>query len=483
MTNPFTARDYERFQGLVLERTGLHFGDSKARDLAVHLDAAFEETGIDEVSTYYARLRAASLDNELWVDLINRLIVNETFFFRNAPQFAALRDFILPSLIRSRRESNQLFLRLWCAGCATGEEPYSLAILLYEALPDISQWNIMLMATDINRHSLAYAAKGVYGDRSFRSETPSYVRKRYFRTNGRTAELMLEIRQMVRFSYHNLAEDNYPSVANNTLGLDLIMCRNVTIYFPQDTTRRIVQRFRESLVEDGWLIVGHSEPHISLYAGFEVRNFEATVIYQKAPKSEAKEPIIWWTNEPATPPHANLSGPASVRQPSTASSSKRRASPAKKKIATQTAPAKEPPSPNAAVLSYLEKAREFANRMQWPEAHQWLDRALEQEPLLLEAHFLRALIYNHQGDNKQALEALRRAIYIDRHFVLGHFHSGMINWQLGRVREARRAWGIARILLQQMQPQELLPHSDGMSAGYLLPILADYLERVGQDGH
>ncbi len=480
--SPFTPRDYDRFQELVLERTGLHFGDTKRSDLATHLGAAFEETEIGEVGTYYARLHAASLDDELWVDLINRLIVNETFFFRNAPQFAALRDFILPSLIWSRRESNQLYLRLWCAGCATGEEPYSLAILLHEALPDINQWNIMLMATDINRHSLAYAAKGVYGDRSFRTETPPYIRKRYFRTNSRTVELLPEIRQLVRFTYHNLAEDNYPSASSYTLGLDLIMCRNVTIYFPQETTRRIVQRFRDTLVEDGWLIVGHSEPHLSLYAGFEARNFEATVIYQKAPKSEAKEAIIWWTNEP-TVPLANSTMPVPANRPPVAASVSKRASPAKREAKTRSTPAKEPPSPDATALSCLAKAKALADQTQWPEAHEWLDRTLDQDPLLLEAHYLRALIYNHQGDNQLALEALRRTIYIDRHFVLGHFHSGMINWQLGRVREARHAWGVARTLLQQMQPQELLPHSDGVSAGYLLPILTEYLERVGQDGH
>jgi chemotaxis protein methyltransferase CheR len=163
--------------------------------------------------------------------------------------------------------------------------------------------------------------------------------------------------------------------------------------------------------------------------------------------------------------------------------SKKRASPAKKETKTQPVLDKEPLAPDATAPGYLEKARALADQMQWLEAQQWLDRALEQDPLLLEAHFLRALIYNHQGNNQQALEALRHAIYIDRHFVLGHFHSGMINWQLGRVREARRAWGVARTLLQQMQPQELLPHSDGMSAGYLLPILTEYLERVGQDGH
>lgn len=468
----FTARDYACFQELVLERTGLHFEDTKKRDLATHLGAAIKEAGIGEADTYYNRLHAASLDDKLWVDLINRLIVNETFFFRNAPQFTALRDHILPSLIQKRRDSGQLFLRFWCAGCATGEEPYSLAILLYEALPDISHWNIMLMATDINRHSLAYAAKGIYGDRSFRSETPPYIRKRYFRPHDRAAELMPEIRQMVRFFYHNLSEDNYPSASTYTLGLDLLMCRNVTIYFPQETTRQIVQRFRACLVDDGWLIVGHSEPHLSLYAGFEVRNFEGTVIYQKVPEAEAKEAIAWWAGEPAVPPSSKLPAPARAGHPLTAAP-----------VKTQASPAKGLPSPNATVLDYLEKARGLADQMQWPEAHQWLDRTLEQDPLLLEAHFLRALIYNHQGDNHLALEALRRTLYLDRHFVLGHFHSGMINWQLGRVREARHAWGVARTLLQQMQPHELLPHSDGVSAGYLLPILTDYLERVGQDGH
>ena len=114
--------------------------------------------------------------------------------------------------------------------------------------------------------------------------------------------------------------------------------------------------------------------------------------------------------------------------------------------------------------------------MQWAEAHTWLDRALEQDPLLVEAHFLRALIYQHAGDNQASLDALKRALYADRNFVLGHFNAGMIHWREGRANAACRAWKIAKTLVQNIPPETVLPHGDGMLAGRLLSLLNGYLE-------
>lgn len=155
---------------------------------------------IAEWDSYYTQLRAASSDASLWEDLVSRLTVGETYFFRNMAQFSALREQILPPLIQCRRDEGRRLLRIWSAGCASGEEPYSLAILLRELLPDIHDWSIAILATDINRNALAQAAAGVYKDRSFRTDTPTYIRARYFQPNRQGLELKPFIRQMVQFT-------------------------------------------------------------------------------------------------------------------------------------------------------------------------------------------------------------------------------------------------------------------------------------------
>jgi chemotaxis protein methyltransferase CheR len=420
--------------------------------------------------------------------LIERLTVGETYFLRNPAHFAALRGHILPSLIQQRRESGHLVLRLWSAGCATGEEPYSLAVTLRELLPDIDAWNIMIMGTDISRESLDYAAKGNYGQRSFRKDTPAAFRRSYFRSNGKGRDLLPEIRRMVHFAYLNLVEDSYPTAATFTVGLDLIICRNVTIYFDQETTRRIARRFHESLVDDGWLIVGHSEPLGTIYEGFEPRNFTGAVIYQKSSDPGPPSNEIYWPDQPTSSPQAPT---PDLNWISTALDLLPAVAPPSLKIEAQTMPqavkTAEPVEESApeidenSALGCYEMGKALADQMQWAEAHEWLHRAVEIEPLLIEAHFAHALIHQHQGDDQVALKAIKRTLYIDRNFTLGHFNLGVVCQRLGRIKEAIRAWKNARDLLQDTPPDELLLYGDGLTAGHLLSTLATYLENATED--
>lgn len=478
----FSDREYALFRDLLIDRIGLYFGEKKRRDLAIHLAAAMKQAAILEPKTYYAKLYIEPLDSALWTNLINRLTVDETYFFRNPAHFTALQKHILPCLIQRRRESGHLVLRLWSAGCATGEEPYSLAVTLLELLPDVDAWSIMILATDINSESLAYAAKGVYGQRSFRNDTPPNLRDRYFRPNGQGLELLPEVRRMVHFAYLNLVEATYPSAASFTLGVDLIMCRNVTIYFDQATTRQVVGRFHGALADDGWLIVGYSEPLAANYRGFQPCNLDKAVVYQKASMLAALAST-------SSSPHHHSSG---TTHTSTSDQPRHAAMP----ISLQTF---GPPSESArqveaqrpvtqpsaidetSAQSCYEAGKSFADRMQWVEAHEWLARALAHEPLLLEAHFTRALVYERQGDDQAALEALKRTLYIDRDFVLGHFALGVLHHRLGHTGEALRAWRIAQGLLQRIPPDEPLHLGEGLTAGRLSPVLTMNLESRAED--
>jgi chemotaxis protein methyltransferase CheR len=195
----------------------------------------------------------------------------------------------LPELIQRRQATRHL--RIWSAGCATGEEPYSIAMTLADLLPTNEFWQVSILATDINSQFLARARDGLYSNWSFR-ETPDAVRERFFTPEQNRWRLYPAIRQMVTFARLNLAEPCFPAILNGTYAQDLILCRNVTIYFDEATTRQLLERFYSTLLPGGWLIVGHAEPQASTYQQLELHNFPQTVAYRKRLDAPVFSPLV-----------------------------------------------------------------------------------------------------------------------------------------------------------------------------------------------
>ncbi|MDE2258962.1 MAG: protein-glutamate O-methyltransferase CheR, partial [Betaproteobacteria bacterium] len=209
---------------------GLHFPKERWRDLERGIAAASRESGHLQTETFVDWLLSAPLTRTQIEGLASHLTVGETYFFREKRSLEIFEEQILPELVRARGETER-HLRIWSAGCCTGEEPYSIAMLLDRLIPDLKKWNVTILATDINPQFLRKAVLGVYGEWSFRN-MPSWLKEQYFkrRENGRF-EIQPRIRKMVTFSYLNLAEDAYPSLVNNTNAMDVIFCRNVLMYF------------------------------------------------------------------------------------------------------------------------------------------------------------------------------------------------------------------------------------------------------------
>lgn len=266
---------YLLFRDLLRNRSGLFYPEHKRDDLEHGLSLVLKVTGHRSMAELYSD---ALNDDTTWETILAHLTIGETSFFRNKPQFHALRHHIFPEIFG--RRTNLRSIRIWSAGCATGEEPYSIAMLLQDILPDIQSWNISILATDINPNFLLRAREGLYGAWSFR-DTPDDIKDRFFSQEGNRWRLLTAIRSMVSFNRINLIETTYPSITNGTSALDMILCRNVTIYFDEQTTRQIVGHFYHALAPGGWLIVGHSEPQASIYHQFEVHNFPNTVVYRK----------------------------------------------------------------------------------------------------------------------------------------------------------------------------------------------------------
>jgi chemotaxis protein methyltransferase CheR len=271
-------KNYLWFYELIQMRTGIRVGENRREILAQALMESLESIKNTSLNQLFLYLQGAQTDSEIWNNLIRKITIGETYFFRDSDTIEALRRYILPDLIA--RHQTDHTLRLWSAGCATGEEPYTLAILLRQILSDIDRWKILILATDINRQFLSQAIAGRYRAWSFRETDPA-IQSAYFTRDSETFTLEPAVREMVTFAYHNMAEDNYPSPINQTSNLDLILCRNVTIYLPNSLIQDIANRFYQCLSNGGWLIVGPSETHLEIYKQFQTIHFDRAIAYQR----------------------------------------------------------------------------------------------------------------------------------------------------------------------------------------------------------
>ena len=209
---------------------------------------------------YLKNLQASHSNSPLLEYLVAGITVGETYFFRDKCQMKLLENVILPRLIQDKREKNDLTLTIWSAGCATGEEIFTLVMLLYEILPDIHHWKLNLLGTDINKNVLQKTKTGHFSQWAMRS-IPEYYKNHYFtQIKPNEYNLSAEIRSKVKFMYLNLNDDTYPSLLNGTSTQDLILCRNVLIYFDRECVAEIMKKLSVSLAENGYLILGASDP-------------------------------------------------------------------------------------------------------------------------------------------------------------------------------------------------------------------------------
>jgi chemotaxis protein methyltransferase CheR len=471
--------DYARFRALAHALTGMEFGAHRRPELERAVGETSYATGVTNLGSLYDLLRQAPVHDLACVTFVRHLSVGETHFFRNEPQFTALTQHILPELIERKRHLRQL--RIWSAGCSTGEEPYSLAILLEQLLPDLADWSVLLLATDINQEALARAQHGVYGAWSFRQAPPTF-QANYFTQEGRTFTLLPRIRQRVTFAYLNLAGDDYPSLPTNTTHMDLILCRNVLIYFSPATTHHVVNRLHAALNEDGWLIVGHAEPSQEVFHQFSICNFPDTVVYRKAPLLKISQapatPTLPVPQQPMMPAPLHYSPPVVAPQPvrpvvaappnadDRYAAALSLAAAGEYEQASQQLLALAAPPVNDGCAAY-HLAQLLAGRGELADAERWAQVAVERMPLLAEAHYLHSLLLSEAGQQEAALTALRRCIYVDAEFELAHFALAALYCQQRQAARALRELHLTVTLLAGRPESELLRGSEGLSVGRL----------------
>jgi chemotaxis protein methyltransferase CheR len=251
--------DYLQLKEWVIGHTGLAYYSDKDADFAERIQRRLAALRVRDCSSYLRILGGRPMGEQEIDSLVAELTIGETYFFRQREHFDELRVRILPDLIERNRASRRL--RIWSAGCATGAEPYSVALLLRLELADeLIGWDVGILGTDINREFLARARAAKFDDWAFR-ESPDDLKTRCFERDGRRWALRREFKGLVSFQFHNLMSGSCPVTSCGAPVFDLILCRNVMIYFGAENVRATVELLHNCLAAGGWLLVGHAEPN------------------------------------------------------------------------------------------------------------------------------------------------------------------------------------------------------------------------------
>ncbi|KMO22130.1 CheR family methyltransferase [Methylobacterium platani] len=470
----------------LVARTGHHYYADKDDLLWERIGRRMRVRGVGEPAGYLALLEGSEAE---WAALEAEITIGETFFFRYAEQFAALRGTILPERIAARSDERRL--RIWSAGCSTGPETHSVAIVLHELLGErLPEWRIGLTGTDINRDVLAVARRGVYGTWALRT-LGAEERERYFRPGPRAGTFALrpDYRGLARFEPQNLMSliDGTASLA--LTDYDLILCRNVLIYFHPDTVQALVRALAQRLRPGGWLLLGHAEPNPAFADFLQVVSLPGTAAYRR-PEDGATEdgaatrpptnpllppvpPEPAWA--PLLPPQAELPGarngadllsvPAGREGP--------RPSTSADGLVPRVEPGADvPPGPLASVRALADAGDLDAS---WRACR----AALGEDPTDPRLRYYEGLLARARARPDEAERAFRGAVYLDKGFVMAHYHLGLTLIAAGRAEAGRRAVANAVRLAASLPADAVLPEGDGLTAADLSGAARPFLDGAG----
>ena len=472
----------------IASNLALHYPKERWNELELKMASAAKEFGHKDVERFIKHIMSSPLTHEHTEILATHLTINETYFWRESHTFETLEQEILPVLISLRQKEKRM--RIWSAGCSTGEEPYSIAIALKRMIPNIIDWNITILATDISPRIIRKAIAGEYSDWSFRN-TPQWLKEKYFLLNENNKfEIIPEIRSLVKFEYLNLAEDVFPSPLNNTNAMDIIFCRNVLMYFTQNRVKQVVRGLFNSLIHGGYFVVSASELSLQNFSEFKAINLPGMVIYQKTYKRlKIQQPTTVINDEPK---------PIIFQLPFKPITTIEETEPIILKMENNILPEPVKPAPiksiyeealksyskgnYADVIDKLQKdyqtteeqillIRAYANQGKLIESLKACEKGIVEDKLDPRLYYLYATILRENNQLDEAVASLKRAIYLDSNFVLSYYSLGNIYQSLGKVNNAKKCFENVLTILNKCSQEEILPESEGLTAGRFKEII------------
>ncbi|MBZ0283798.1 MAG: tetratricopeptide repeat protein [Anaerolineae bacterium] len=459
-----------RIGAIIEQRTGMAQGAQSP----ANLEAAVRELSGDDPEGFLHTLAYSSEVASPWQLLLNALFIGETYFLRNRAHFTLLRQNILPEIVARRQAAGSPQINIWSAGCASGEETYSLAITLHETLPDLPRWTIRLFGTDINGYALGTAEQAIYRNWSFR-HTDTVFQNQYFLPLENGWQLRPFIREMVTFRQRNvLIGPPIPQV-------DLIFCCNVLLYFEETSVRRAEAMLYEALSPGGWLILGQAEALRFDRERWVTHLFPGAVAYQKPLRPvRGAQPAVHHRSSPT----AALSNPEKDRVPDSLEDEQM---PMNYEAAVRAMRVKQYDDAERILADILRHDPKYVpawvlmgcvlgNRRALPEAQRQLDEALRLDALRADAHYLKGVLYMESQQADAATAAFRSALYCQRGHPLAAMLLGHLYLKAGKTARARRVWQEAVEVLEKIAPEQIVSDLSDWTAEGISEFLSDQIK-------
>jgi len=432
------------FRDLIEEKTGLYFSEDKLINLEKTIYRIVKDFSYPDFRSLYESLKNGFWQNPHSEKLINLLTTRETYFFRESAHFEILEKHIFPELIDKHKTDKNMII--WSAGCSTGEEAYSIALVLYRYLKNFNNWNIKIFATDINSEYIEKAKKGLYNSWSFREKPVSESFNNYFVERGNQIQIIPEIRKIVYFQKHNIL-DKYDGIPGS---VDVVFCRNLLMYFKKARINSALNTFFHYLSSGGYLFVSQAEMIPPGLKNFRILHFPRAVVYQKCPaKRDCK--------------HRRMAGKKTENPGKEEVSFNKKEGTIKYPQTNCDDGEKAPGSPD----EFIKIAMTLADKGRFDKAREWCEKALAKDRLFTEAYYVLAVICEARREYDRATEYLKKVVYLDNTFISGYYNLGRLYDKTGNIEQRDKCYRNVLRLLELRNKEEIIPLTGDLTCSEL----------------
>ncbi|HWC36078.1 MAG TPA: CheR family methyltransferase [Mycobacteriales bacterium] len=474
-----TDSEFATVANLLHSAAGLSFDESRRDSLGFSIAERMRVTNVDDVGSYLGRVSAITGGAELQA-LLDEVTIPETHFFRNPPQIRALRKYVMPELIRHAEHTKRL--RIWSAGCSTGEEAYTLAILVRELLPATTDWDVKIVATDISTRSLAAGREAVYAERAFVMTEPADLNRWFVADpNGGSWTVRDEVRSLVEFVHHNLVTDEPPFAPGEA---DLILCRNVTIYFDRETTRSLMRRLYARLRDGGYLFLGHAETLWQISDEFSLVSLGDAFVYRRLDEAAVEPATKSIDHRRVLPERRTKSEPRTAEERRKPEGDRRHRKrerievPKLPRLVTPALPIPRAIAPQFETRDPLDAVRTALSEGRYAEAADLAAEVAGATPLRADAHYLWGVALTNLGRDADALVVLRKTVYLDPEHGFAHFMLGGALDRLGEGVAAARSYRAAAGTLARTEVDRTADELGGRDAAELAALCLTLADRA-----
>lgn len=462
----------EKIKELISNKTGWIIRENEQDSLAQKIAIRLHELKLSDVENYYKILESeTAISQQEWEKIAMMMTIPESYLFRDQGQISLLKTRILPELINNNQ--GQKKLRIWSAGCSTGEEPFTIGIILKQLIPDLENWDILILGTDINPEVIKKAKIGAYNNWSFRS-VDAEIKKKFFHHQGTEWYIDQQIRRLVKFEIGNLMADNFPNYTSEINNMDLIICRNVFIYFEQTAILSVVEKFYQTLKPYSYLMTGHAEVLGENLGKFKVNIFPESIIYQRQenldknfnhvvnvfPKQPEQKVIlppidlgVKRTIENSFQPQVKTEQKPDIFQLliETKELFKQKRyleAMGKNQLIIKL-------EPNNFAANYL-MAEIYANLANYNQAVYYCNLAIVINSLAVEPYYLLAHIAEEQGNSEKAKVFLKRVIYLEPSSIYAYWELSCIYQKEGDLNKAEKMRHVALEMLEKLPSNTII---------------------------